>query len=400
MKYNGQPKALKVYKPAAIRDPKAFYQNLENNVSRGSPSSAFLWPEDILPAKKGPEGVSFGYIMDLRPGEYQELSAFFAGAVKFSSFLAAVDASIQITSAFRILHSKGYSYQDLNDGNFFINPQTGKVMICDNDNVAPNGTKTGILGKPRYMAPEIVRGEAMPSTNTDRFSLAVVIFMMLTMSHPLEGSRYLVPCLTPEVELQLYGTEPIFILDPNDKRNAPVRGVHKNIGMVWPELPDYMRAAFTKAFTNPCLHDPNRRITEQEWEELLMRLRSDIIHCSCGNDNLSWEKGGLKCSACGKPFGKFRTLKMSGCDYVLPLIPGNVVYRAQLGTANVDEAGKPVIRIVMNPADRSMHMQNVSGREMECITPTGRRVPVPSGTTAPANPGLALRLSDGMVTVL
>ena len=28
------------------------------------------------------------------------------------------------------------SYQDLNDGNFFIDPQTGKVLICDNDNVA------------------------------------------------------------------------------------------------------------------------------------------------------------------------------------------------------------------------------------------------------------------------
>ena len=30
----------------------------------------------------------------------------------------------------------GYSYQDLNDGNFFINPQSGDVLICDNDNVA------------------------------------------------------------------------------------------------------------------------------------------------------------------------------------------------------------------------------------------------------------------------
>lgn len=38
-----------------------------------------------------------------------------------------------------MLHRHGYSYQDLNDGNFFINPESGDVLICDNDNVMPQG---------------------------------------------------------------------------------------------------------------------------------------------------------------------------------------------------------------------------------------------------------------------
>ena len=36
-----------------------------------------------------------------------------------------------------------------------IHPETGDVLICDNDNVAPEGVTSGILGKARYMAPEL-----------------------------------------------------------------------------------------------------------------------------------------------------------------------------------------------------------------------------------------------------
>ena len=70
-----------------------------------------------------------------------------------------IDAALNIVSAYRILHNNGYCYQDLNNGNFFINPDTGRVLICDNDNVAPDGTHTGIIGKPGYIAPEIILGQ-------------------------------------------------------------------------------------------------------------------------------------------------------------------------------------------------------------------------------------------------
>ncbi len=55
----------------------------------------------------------------------------------FSSVAALINAGLNMVEGFRALHNRGYSYQDLNDGNFFINPQSGDVLICDNDNVAP-----------------------------------------------------------------------------------------------------------------------------------------------------------------------------------------------------------------------------------------------------------------------
>ena len=141
--YKGENKALKWYKNIGLGDD--FKNNIRENIKRGAPSDAFLWPIDIAEAPDG----TFGYIMDLKPDDYYELTQFMLCNVRFSSYRTIIDAALKIVSAFRILHNRGYSYQDLNDGNFFINPNNGKVLICDNDNVAPDGTPTGIIGKPR-----------------------------------------------------------------------------------------------------------------------------------------------------------------------------------------------------------------------------------------------------------
>lgn len=76
----------------------------------------------------------------------------------FKSFNAMMAAAMKVCNGFMMLHRFGYSYQDLNDGNFFIRPTDGDVLICDNDNVMAQGEKSGIMGKARYMAPEIVAG--------------------------------------------------------------------------------------------------------------------------------------------------------------------------------------------------------------------------------------------------
>ena len=179
--YKGEKKALKWYKNIGLGEE--FKNNIRQNIKRGAPSDAFLWPLDIAEDSDG----SFGYVMDLKPDDYYELTQFMLCNVRFSSYRTIIDAALKIVSAFRILHNRGYSYQDLNDGNFFINPNNGKVLICDNDNVAPDRTPTGIIGKPRYMAPEIVLGKNMPDSYSDRFSMSVILYILFCMDHPLEG---------------------------------------------------------------------------------------------------------------------------------------------------------------------------------------------------------------------
>ena len=94
----------------------------------------------------------------------------------------------QVLNGYQKLHAMDYSYRDISFGNLFFDPATGEVLICDNDNVAASGIdNSSVYGTPRFMAPEIVRGKAKPSRETDLFSLAVLLFYMFMLGHPLEG---------------------------------------------------------------------------------------------------------------------------------------------------------------------------------------------------------------------
>ena len=224
VRYNGRELALKWYFSGKLNNAVKFYDNIQNNIKKGAPTPAFLWPLEITEYYEG----SFGYLMELRPPEYEDFSRFLLAKVRFSGISAIINAALNITNGFRVLHNRGYSYQDLNDGNFFVNPKTGDVLICDNDNVAPYGDNLGIAGKCRYMAPEVVLGKKRPDLHTDRFSLAVVLYLLLFLNHPLEGKRTMCPCLTEELERKFYGSAPLFVWDPSDDSNRPVRGVHVN----------------------------------------------------------------------------------------------------------------------------------------------------------------------------
>ena len=276
--FAGKKKALKWYAIKNITDPKRFYDNLENNIKKGKPTRSFLWPEAITERMNG----SFGYIMDLRPAEYKDFTHLLLGKWKFENLTAWVNATIYITASFRELHINGFSYQDLNDGSFFINPKTGKVLICDNDNVSEQGSNSGIIGKPGYMAPEILAKNAMPGILTDNFSLSVVLYMLWTNNHPLEGKSTCPAFMGAANEKKMFGENPVFVWDPIDKSNRPVRGIHEGSIRRWPFLPLYLQEKFIKAFSKELLHNPNARINDLEWLQLFIRLRAEIYKCGCG----------------------------------------------------------------------------------------------------------------------
>ena len=117
---------------------------------------------------------------------------------------------------------------------------------------------------PRFIAPEIVRGEAAPSTQTDLFSLAVLLFYLFHVHHPLEGSREAaIKCFDLPAMNRLYGTEPCFIFDPADAGNRPLPGLHDNALAHWPIYPQFLRDLFTQAFTAG-LHDAAERVRTVE----------------------------------------------------------------------------------------------------------------------------------------
>lgn len=372
--YNGQKKALKWYKKGSLgENPNAFYENIKQNIMRGTPSPEFLWPLDITEWLDG----TFGYLMDLRPEGYYEVTEYMLCHVKFPSFRIIIDAALRIISAFRILHNAGYSYQDLNDGNFFINPKNGRVLICDNDNVAPDGTETGILGKPRYIAPEIVLKKNKPNSLSDRFSMSVILYILFCNNHPLEGKRYLVPGLTPALQEKLYGSEPLFMMDPDDTSNGPHPVVHKNSLTIWPCLPDYMQKIFLSAFSQKAFQKPSARPKEIDWLNALTRFRSEIVACTCGNEIFTKQGRSCQCESCKrKVIIPFR-LEFGG--YSIPAIKDSRIYRCQIGVCDEKEALTGIAHVLEKKDSKGvLGIKNKSGKHWDAITSKGtaRRVAV------------------------
>jgi DNA-binding helix-hairpin-helix protein with protein kinase domain len=317
------PLALKWYRAeAAHPEQRAALWRL---TERPAPSEAFLWPIEVLDGTDG----SFGYVMPLRPANYLPIVELLTGRVD-APFSTVIKLCMGLADSFLKLHAQGLCYRDISLGNVFFDPASGRPMVCDNDNVGIDGREPArVLGTARFMAPEIVRGNAQPSTFTDLFSLAVLIFYLLMFHHPLQGRRELdFACFDRGAEKQLFGADPLFIFDPVDESNAPDPTLHAAVLQYWPLYPGYVRADFVRAFTVG-LHDPAQRVREGVWRAHLSRLLDGIVICACGSENLTDDGAPVTCWACRRSIDK--TVRLRFTDRrVLVLNSGTRVTRHHL----------------------------------------------------------------------
>lgn len=283
----GNAMALKWYFPVLITA--AYRKNLERLIYKGPPNDSFLWPMELV---SDPDLDGFGYLMPLRDERFRGIVDLMKRRIE-PSFHALAMAGFNLAHSFLQLHSKGMCYSDISFGNVFIHPENGDVLICDNDNCIFDGEIAGIKGTPRFMAPEVVLGSS-PNTQTDLYSLAVLLFYMFFLHHPLEGEKEVrIKCFDLPAMKKLYGSEPLFIFDPDDPSNRPVPGFHDNASIFWALYPRFFKDLFTSAFTAG-LDDPlNGRVRETQWRSAMLRLRDCIIYCpTCSVENFyDYEKG-------------------------------------------------------------------------------------------------------------
>jgi serine/threonine protein kinase len=201
------------------------------------------------------------------------------------TFREALTACLQLSDCFLSLHARGLCYRDISFGNVLIDPSSGGTLIVDNDNVAVEGeAPPGIRGTGSFMAPEVICGRAHPSAATDLYSLAVLLFYLLIMHHPLEGQRMARLGVLGQAEMrELYGMRPVFVFDPRDRSNAPDPLRDANALAFWPLYPPPLPDLFTQAFTVG-LHHPDRRVRESQWRECMAQLLDLIAPCRCGAD--------------------------------------------------------------------------------------------------------------------
>jgi serine/threonine protein kinase len=386
--------ALKWYLPHSATDAQRLAISML--VEQGPPSDRFLWPLELAGLDGDP---AFGYVMPLRPANYAGMVDLLSGRVDVQ--LATVcTVGYELADSFLQLHNRGLCYRDVSYGNVFLDPKQGRVLICDNDNVGIDGqSASNVLGTRRFMAPEIVRGEAVPSTRTDLFSLSVLLFYLLMVGHPLLGRRELDhPSLDGDAERLLFGVDPVFVFDPVDSSNAPVPGVHDAVIANWNYYPRFIRELFTKAFTTG-LDDPQHgRVRESVWRLGLARLRDLIMECSsCGRTNIYDEdEPDRRCWSCENVMARPLRLRVGRVTVVLR--ERSTIYRHHLRFDY--DFTTSIAGVAQHPQRPELWgLQNLTEHSWDVRMPDGSQITVEPNRSVSLVPGIVIDFGDAQATL-
>lgn len=144
------------------------------------------------------------------------------------NWLSYLQLCLRLSRAIRRLHAAGLAHSDLSYKNVLLAPTSGQVCIIDVDGlVVPDRFPPEVVGTPDFIAPEVVAtshldktdpGRALPSIYTDRHALAVMVYTLLLLRHPLRGRK--VHAQEPgEDERLTMGERALFVEHPKDDSN-------------------------------------------------------------------------------------------------------------------------------------------------------------------------------------
>jgi DNA-binding helix-hairpin-helix protein with protein kinase domain len=246
------------------------------------------------------------------------------------------------------------------------------------------------------MAPEIVRGEAFPGRDTDLYSLAVLLFYMLMVHHPLDGKQEAsIRCFDLPAMNRLYGAHPVFIFDPDDDSNRPDPTYHRNACEYWPIYPDFLRTLFVRSFTDG-LRDPQHgRVKETEWRAAMIRLRDSIIYCPhctsenfCDSDTADASHVHMRsCWACHTEMQPSLRLCL-GPRSVVMLNYDTTFYPHHLMADRSYDFSRPVAEVSRHPA-----APGILG--LKNLTEAKWVATLPDGAVTEVGPGRSIRLAAG-----
>lgn len=384
----GELLALKWYFSSYLaRDPN-LPKRLGESIRATAPNSDFLWPIALLrPTSATAEAIKLsdpgcGYLMGLRPPGFVGAIEHYAGRIEIS-LQNVLRAGFFLADAFHDLHSKGLCYKDISLGNLFLQAETGRILICDNDNVDVDGRKlSSVLGTPGFIAPEVLMSRDRPGTNSDLFSLAVLLFRLFTRHDPLRGQMDLgIKCLDEPARRKLYGEHPLFIFDPNNKRNRPNPQEHAAALITWPIYPETLQNLFLQTFCDG-MKAPKRRALTGQWKEVLAKTIDHRILCDqCGQENFPKDLATpATCWNCKSALTQAQTLRLA--NGVVAASAENEIYPHHFDNLKPPELKHPVGQVVQHPSDPSMlGLKNLTTEPWTAILSNGSKTTVEAGKT-------------------
>ena len=398
--------AVKWYKPeqATVEQRAAVLYLVRTGQPFGAGGKRFIWPLDLVTSASSRQ---FGYLMSrIDTQRFAELGEVWAHIKPVPNFSALCEISYQLANSYRSLHLSGHCYRDISAGNLMFDPKNGNILICDNDNVGVNRqSRCQVWGTMEYMAPEIIRGEADPSTQTDLHSLAVLLFYLWVWHHPFHGEmEYRFHCWDIPAKKKIYGETPVFVFDPvNPSNHLPQDPDYSTAKERWDYCPDELKNAFTRAFTDG-LASPDRRVTEGEWQNLFTGIKDRIILCPrCRAENFSPVDDGNECWHCHTWIPSPPTLiirRPAGELRIAIGIGSTILHRHIASTPAQDDGSATVGVIVPHPTIKgAAGIRNQTQSAWHADFPDGTGIDVPPGRAVPLNPGVVISIDGTQMTV-
>jgi hypothetical protein len=214
--------------------------------------------------------------------------------------------------------------------------------------------------------------------------------MLFFANHPFEGAKVVAcPCMTEAFEKRFYGSEALFIYDPTDKTNLPVRGVHQNVIRRWPLFPSLLKETFIEEFSEDKLKNPQKRIIEQGWQKIITQVRDELVVCpNCHEETfLDLRAGSCQCINCGKNIDATKQLKLNTRNLILT--PGTKLY--------IDNDNIPDGEVDIFPNDNKLCViRNLTSASWHVDTPSGKVKVVEPNDFMPVLNGLKISFGSSI----
>lgn len=251
-------------------------KKLELMVAMRSPSieAYAAWPVDIV---KDSTGTVCGFVMKKLTG-YVPLHHVFSPMDRKKMFPDKgynflVHVARNVATAFYKLHEAGLVVGDVNEGNILIS-SSGMAAFIDCDSFQVKGISNYFfceVGVPRYTPPELLKKqsfeEVIRTTNTDNFSLAVLIFQLLFLGrHPFAGRHKSAADIDEETAIRQ--KQFAYSLENKKRKLAPPPDSFSITN-----LPDELVTLFHRAF------EQDDRPSPVQWVKALDGLLTDTATC-------------------------------------------------------------------------------------------------------------------------
>ena len=222
----------------------------------------------------------------------------------------------RVADTLSALHGRGLAYLDLNPNNVMVSSDLSRdeAWLIDTDNLTSiTQPISKILGFPGYIAPERMRRRP-PTTLSDAYSLAALVFRLLVLEHPLKGVATLgldAHTVNDGVNRGLYP----YVAHPEDSTNRLSKG----------SLPGkLLELTLSGRLTSLCqrtfvdgLHEPTKRPGTARWRDVLHSALDNVLVCGSGC-GWTYYRTSAACPNCGVAAGTVPLLTVYGGDFEQP----------------------------------------------------------------------------------